>query len=428
MRLLRSKLAIGKMIGLLLALIIVVLAIAGAVAFTLMQHSSTLPLYSTPTLSPSSSSEETFTPYPTNTPSPTPAHSPASEETFTPYPTNTPSPTLPPTPTPTPIPTFDLATAVAIGLVQATITGSNLQNVYIDLNSNSDNSMNITIPLGTVFNAQSASVQNMVTLNAQNLILAPHGTVSRTLSTACINMHLDTPNGQNSFTIRSVPTSEDLIKLLSLTYFGSETSRVKQFAIWTITDNPTRYGYVQLGSSGSYSGPTDAEMQRIQTLFINAGIATQNYKALNTSPTPTPTQNTPTPTPTQNTPTPTPTQNTPTPTPTQNPNKSTPTFTLTSNASAVKIGSGISINLTGTLSLPKTATVLIQWAIDSSSFEGSNLQFLTNGVFTENYGYPNNLPQPRFDQVGTWQVRAYFSGDSTTNPVTSNIITVFVTQ
>ena len=108
---------------------------------------------------------------------------------------------------------------------------------------------------------KSSSVQSVVTVNAQNLILTSHGTVLATLSSACINMHLDQPNGQNSFTIRTTPTSSDLIKLINLTYFNSETARVKQFAIWTITDNPTRYGYTQLGSSGSYSGPTDAEMQ-----------------------------------------------------------------------------------------------------------------------------------------------------------------------
>ena len=237
-----SKSGLAAIAAVLLVVIIVVGSSGAIVYFASRQPAA-------PTASPTPSPTLSATPTSTSTPNPTaPISTPTPTLTSTPTLIPTLIPTLTPTstPTPTPVPMFDLATAITSGLVQASITGSNLQNVYIILNSNSDNSINITIPAGTVFNSLSASAQNMIALSTQNLILTPHGTVSRTFSAACINMHLDTPNGQNSFTVRTTPTSEDLIKLLNLSNFNSETTRIRQFAIWTITDNPTRYGYTRL--------------------------------------------------------------------------------------------------------------------------------------------------------------------------------------
>jgi hypothetical protein len=62
--------------------------------------------------------------------------------------------------------------------------------------------------------------------------------------------------------------------------FSKQSFRVQQFAIWTITDNPTRKGYVGLGTFVSGSGPSDAEMAKIKALFTAAGIDQKKYQAL----------------------------------------------------------------------------------------------------------------------------------------------------
>jgi hypothetical protein len=80
--------------------------------------------------------------------------------------------------------------------------------------------------------------------------------------------------------ISTAPASEDLKRLLSLPNFLERTFGVQQFAIWTITDNPTRGGYVGLGCFGVGSGPSDEEMQGIGALFEQAGIPTDRYQAL----------------------------------------------------------------------------------------------------------------------------------------------------
>jgi len=93
-------------------------------------------------------------------------------------------------------------------------------------------------------------------------------------------MELDMPGESDTFLIRSVPATEDLAKLLNLPDFADETFRVQQFAVWTITDNPTRDGYIGIGYFGFGTGPDDEEILRIQALFANAGISTDNYQAL----------------------------------------------------------------------------------------------------------------------------------------------------
>ncbi|MCW4030601.1 MAG: hypothetical protein NWE92_13265 [Candidatus Bathyarchaeota archaeon] len=210
----------------------------------------------------------------------TPSASPTQQST----PTPTPSITSTPTTTPTSI---DLQTAITQGIVQATVEGMNLQQIKLNLKSNTDHALEITIKPGTTFLSQSSGVQNMVSLYSTTIYLDANANSYKTLSVACLSMNLETPSSQNAFAIGE-STSADLLKLLNLREFQDATFRVKQFAIWTITDNPTRNGYVGLTTGGIGSGPSDDEMQKIFQLFLAAGINTQNYRALQSLVTPTP--------------------------------------------------------------------------------------------------------------------------------------------
>lgn len=103
---------------------------------------------------------------------------------------------------------------------------------------------------------------------------------SRSVSVACASMELDAPDANDTLVMSSIPVAADLAALLDLPDFHNETFRVKQFAIWTITDDPPRDGYVGIGYFGLGSGPSDDEMSRIRDLFEAAGISTSKYQAL----------------------------------------------------------------------------------------------------------------------------------------------------
>lgn len=99
---------------------------------------------------------------------------------------------------------------------------------------------------------------------------------------ACANMELDAPEETNNLALSMEAPPADLVKLLNLPDFQEETFRVRQFAIWTITDNPERDGYIGIvtGFGIFGSGPNDEEMEKIRVLFIKAGITISKYKAL----------------------------------------------------------------------------------------------------------------------------------------------------
>jgi hypothetical protein len=121
-----------------------------------------------------------------------------------------------------------------------------------------------------------------------------------TVPAACLNMLLQEPHGDSAF-IEMVPPavasiSADLKNLLQSLAFQTSPSRIRQFAVWTLTDNPRRTGYsgikwlnrnpdlhrtyvpVQecIPQSGS---PTEDELEAIRALLRQTGIDTRMYRA-----------------------------------------------------------------------------------------------------------------------------------------------------
>jgi hypothetical protein len=175
----------------------------------------------------------------------------------------------------------ELGQALAEALVRATITGQGLERIDLLLESLTARPLEINIQAGTIFLAQTGGTQNMVVRRPRVVELSSQGSREAvTLSAACASMELDAPEESDHFAVSTAPVPEDLIKLLNLPAFLEEPFRVQQFAIWTITDNPPRGGYVGLGYfAGAGSGPSDEEMQAIRALFQQAGISTESYQA-----------------------------------------------------------------------------------------------------------------------------------------------------
>jgi hypothetical protein len=95
--------------------------------------------------------------------------------------------------------------------------------------------------------------------------------------------------------------------------------------------------------------------------------------------------------------------------------KATPAFTLTANPTTVDVGG--QTQLTGTLSTPRTGTITLTCMNGAGQTLWSASRTLTNGVYTETISEPSS---------GTFQYKVAWPGDATTNPVTSNTVTVTV--
>ena len=179
-----------------------------------------------------------------------------------------------------PPPPIELRSAVAAGQVVVSGRGISLQRLEITLASQVAQPLRLVIEPATVFRPAAAETQAMTILAPQVVTLAAMESRTLTVDVACASMHLDTPGSSDQFGLDTTPGPTALVALLAVPDFAGQTFRIRQFAIWTITDNPARSGYVGLGYFGMGSGPSDAEIAVIKQLFVQAGLDPSAYVAL----------------------------------------------------------------------------------------------------------------------------------------------------
>jgi len=168
------------------------------------------------------------------------------------------------------------------GLIEVSATGiGSLERIVLSLTSKSERILDITIPIGIIFDSISSSIQGMVVIAPESVVLHPfEASVKVNVEAACANMRLDMPEETDGLVMRTEAAGGDLIKLLELSEFQNQTYRVQQFSIWTITDNPAKGGYVGIATGYQIwgTGPSDSEIETMQTLFVLADIDTSLYK------------------------------------------------------------------------------------------------------------------------------------------------------
>ena len=176
----------------------------------------------------------------------------------------------------------ELRDALTAGQVSMTGTGDGLQSLDVELTSEVDVDLDVTIEAGTLLEPRARGTQLMVVVAEQTVSLAANETLTVSLDVACAEMHQEQPTGDDTFRVLEDQPENDLLLLLGTPDFADATGRVTQFAVWTITNNPKRNGYVGLTSGFEIfgSGPDDEEIAAIRDLFDAAGIDIDKYRAL----------------------------------------------------------------------------------------------------------------------------------------------------
>jgi hypothetical protein len=167
-----------------------------------------------------------------------------------------------------------LRDAINKGWITATITGTDSYlTIDFSLKSQVDFALEISIEPGTLLESQSEDVQNMVVRSDTVVVLKPGAEAFFTLEAACVNMELHTPSESDTFLVSRDAVSGDLVKLLNLPEFRFETYQVQTYAVWTISDNPSRCGFRRLSDDRL----TDDKVERMLGLFQRAGIDISQY-------------------------------------------------------------------------------------------------------------------------------------------------------
>jgi len=184
---------------------------------------------------------------------------------------------------------IELSEAESQGIVRVKASGNGLEWIKILLESLSDLPLEIEILPGTIFEARSSGTQSMIIRERKVVYLQPKESKLLDVLAACIDMMLDAPDEGDSLTLKTVLSSKKrpnlpdlhLMNLLNLPTFLNESFRAQQFAIWTITENPSNCeDYVRLGYSGHFTGPSTEEMCKISALFKEADIPMERYPVL----------------------------------------------------------------------------------------------------------------------------------------------------
>ena len=153
--------------------------------------------------------------------------------------------------------------AIDDGLVELMISGNGLDKINITVTPKVDFSFGIGFIPGLMFLTSSAGVQPMVLLEMREVILEPGISIDLELEVACADKDLEAPKAENTFTI-AMPSNNELSRLAWVISESEESFRVKQFAVWMITNGSVR----NIASSNTPgTGPSDDEWDRIHHLF-----------------------------------------------------------------------------------------------------------------------------------------------------------------
>lgn len=177
-------------------------------------------------------------------------------------------------------PKIELRSGVKKGLLQVrSVRGDGFSALYGTLECRSNSPIVVAIEPGTRFHPQSAAEPEMVVTAQRIEPMQPGESMGISLHVAAVNMGKAVPGDGSVFELSDVSAPGDLVKLLQLPELAG--SGVKQFAIWTITENPEREGYAGIPVYGAPDRkPAKQDFEAIRDLFQMAGIALADYRAL----------------------------------------------------------------------------------------------------------------------------------------------------
>lgn len=184
----------------------------------------------------------------------------------------------------------DLIAALEEGLVTASPTGRGLDFVTLKLKSQVDYTIEVTITAGvTSFWCDDENTQDMIVTGDEQVCISAHADEEVYVSSACLEMEKHTPGESTTFRVvetrllpqfdRSGTGYDHLSRVMALDQFQDAEMRVRQFTIWTITDNPSRERYPGISTYGQGSGPSEQELRAIIEMLIDAGIDPADYHA-----------------------------------------------------------------------------------------------------------------------------------------------------
>jgi hypothetical protein len=169
----------------------------------------------------------------------------------------------------------DLVTLLREKQVEVHIQGESSESIQINIRRLVAHPLTVHLLVGTFFVSHRPSVQNMVSMHTEKVVLDRDEWVSITVPVVCANMSRDIPGEMDSFTVQRSPYQRELARLIPVLDKAGVEFVVWQAAVWIVTDNAD---YDQLGMlGGGFMGFGARQIQAAETvqamyLVAKAGI------------------------------------------------------------------------------------------------------------------------------------------------------------
>ena len=124
------------------------------------------------------------------------------------------------------------------GTIAAISAGESTMRNIIQIQNKTDSKLEVTIPFGTYFAANSGNVQNMLARREKSFLVKPNQIGVSYIETACMNIYKDAPGEKSYFTVDMLAEDSRLIKLLKILDDNNSSYEIAQAAIWHMADNP----------------------------------------------------------------------------------------------------------------------------------------------------------------------------------------------
>ena len=160
-------------------------------------------------------------------------------------PTTNPTPKQRPTPTSTPNLNPDIVDLLNDKTVEVKIRGNDITKVELSVRRLKAQNLTVKIPVGAYFVSANASAQNMVGTEEKTLRLDDDQWKTVSISAACANRPRDIPDSNDSFTVQRSSKSDELTRLMPVLNKAGVGIKIRQAAVWIITDNAD---YADLGT------------------------------------------------------------------------------------------------------------------------------------------------------------------------------------
>jgi tetratricopeptide (TPR) repeat protein len=165
----------------------------------------------------------------------------------------------------------DYMSLINSGAISVRIVGNSIDRTSVSITNTTARNLTVTIPVGAYFASSNANVQNMAVRTPHTVTVPANGSRTVQVNTTCMNIRLDIPNSNNTFSAAAMDANSRLARVLALCNARNVSFEVTQAATWIVTDNASDFTLMNTLTMNGRSVITEAHIRTAREIVRDAG-------------------------------------------------------------------------------------------------------------------------------------------------------------